>query len=50
MKLHVKLPTDVEPKSEKGISVEKIQDIQDMYIIVRKRMKYVDADEKGRNK
>ena len=50
LKLHVKLPTDVEPKSEKGISVEKIQDIQDMYIIVRKRMKYVDADEKGRNK
>lgn len=47
LKLHDKPPADIEPKSEKGASVEKIQD---MYIIVRKTMKYVDADEKGGKK
>ena len=50
LKLHVKLPADIDPKSDRDISVEKIQDVQDMYIIVRKRMKYVDADEKGGKK
>lgn len=50
LKLQVKLPADIDPKFDRGTSVEKVQDVQDMYIIVRKRMKYVDADEKGGKK
>lgn len=50
LKLHVKIPTDTEPKNDKSVSVENIQNTQDLYIIVRKRMKYVDPKEKGGKK
>lgn len=48
-KFGVKLPVDHSKKSSIDIENAKEQ-IRDMYIIVRKRMKYVDADEKGRKK
>ena len=48
-KFGVKLPADHSKKSSIDIESAKEQ-IRDMYIIVRKRMKYVDADEKGGKK
>lgn len=48
-KFGVKLPADYSKKSSIDIENAKEQ-IRDMYIIVRKRMKYVDADEKGGKK
>lgn len=50
LKLHVKIPADVDDIANPKTIIEKPEVIQDMYIIVRKRMKYIDADEKGGKK
>jgi len=50
LKLGIKIPADADDAQKGRMNIEKTDVIRDMYIIVRKRMKYVDPEEKGAKK